>query len=231
MVQRAPRATRSSKAVESVLVLALLLFAISPSSNASIPPESLPLAIGNTLEQGRDYFIGPCLVNTNQTCPDKEVTFFLFTKRNPKAWQQIFVDGSGSNLGRTNFNASNPTKIVVHGYDSDMELSYLVDVRNEYLKRYDYNVIAVDWHRLATAPCYPIAVQNVPHVGDCLAQLVERLRDEGAEDVHVIGFSLGARARVRRQRPQPLQDVEDHGPGPGHAVVRHGGQTGQAGRL
>lgn len=192
MVQRAPRATRSSKAVESVLVLALLLFAISPSSNASIPPESLPLAIGNTLEQGRDYFIGPCLVNTNQTCPDKEVTFFLFTKRNPKAWQQIFVDGSGSNLGRTNFNASNPTKIVVHGYDSDMELSYLVDVRNEYLKRYDYNVIAVDWHRLATAPCYPIAVQNVPHVGDCLAQLVERLRDEGAQDVHVIGFSLGA---------------------------------------
>lgn len=40
-----------------------------------------------------------------------------------------------------------------------------------------------------------------------------------------------ARARVRRQRPQPLQGVEDHGPGPGHAVVRHRGQTGEAGRV
>lgn len=179
------------KAVGRFLLALALLLAVS-SSSASIPPSGQPLAIGNTLEQGKDYFIGPCLVNTNQTCPDKEVTFFLFTKRNPKTWQQVLVDGSGSNLGRTNFNASNPTKIVVHGYDSDMELSYLVDVRNEYLKRYDYNVIAVDWHRLATAPCYPIAVQNVPHVGDCLAQLVERLRDEGAVDVHVIGFSLGA---------------------------------------
>ncbi|XP_043794462.1 uncharacterized protein LOC122715930 [Apis laboriosa] len=182
------------KAVGRFLLALALLLAVSSSSASIIPPsgESRPLAIGNTLEQGKDYFIGPCLVNTNQTCPDKEVTFFLYTKRNPKTWQRISVDGSGSNLRRTNFNGSNPTKIVVHGYDSDMELSYLVDVRDEYLKRYDYNVIAVDWHRLATAPCYPIAVQNVPHVGDCLAQLVERLRDEGAVDVHVIGFSLGA---------------------------------------
>ncbi|XP_043506350.1 pancreatic triacylglycerol lipase [Frieseomelitta varia] len=153
-----------------------------------------PFVISNTLDQdvAKEYFIGPCLVNTNQTCPDKEVTFYLYTQRNPNASQQILVTEDSSNLEQTRFEPSRPTKIVVHGYDSDMELSYLVDVRREYLRTYDYNVIAVDWHRLANAPCYPIVVQNVPHVGDCLAQLIERLRDVGAVDIHVIGFSLGS---------------------------------------
>ncbi|KOC69214.1 Lipase member H-A [Habropoda laboriosa] len=171
----------------SVLTILLLVQFIMAAQNQ-------PFVISNTLGQGtsKDYFIGPCLVNDNQTCPDKEVTFFLYTKRNQKDGQQVLVDETGSNLGQTHFVPSNPTKIVVHGYDSDMELSYLVDVRKAYLEIYDYNVIAVDWHRLATAPCYPIVVRNVPHVGDCLAQLVQRLRDAGTQDIHVIGFSLGA---------------------------------------
>lgn len=171
--------------------LLIILWRVKPS----LTMQTQPLVISNTLDQGtsgKDYFIGPCLVNTNQTCPDKEVTFFLYTQRNPEEGQEILVNAKSSNLQNTEFVPSNPTKIVVHGYDSDMQLSYLVEVRREYLKNYDYNVIAVDWHRLATAPCYPIVVQNVPHVGDCLAQLVQRLRDAGAEDVHVIGFSLGA---------------------------------------
>ncbi|KAG5344875.1 PLA1A Phospholipase, partial [Acromyrmex heyeri] len=150
--------------------------------------------VSNTVDDqiGKDFFVGPCLVNTNQTCPDEEVTFFLFTKHNPEEGQQLLVNDTSSNLADTNFVAALPTKIIVHGYNSDMQLSYLVDVKNEYLKRASYNVIAIDWHRLAIGPCYPIAVHNVPHVGDCLAQLVDRLRDYGAKDIHVIGFSLGA---------------------------------------
>lgn len=161
---------------------------------SSTAVQTEPFVISNTLDQGtaKDYFIGPCLVNTNQTCPDKEVTFFLYTQRNPETGQEILVDDTGSNVKDTNFDPTKPIKIVVHGYDSDMQLSYLVDVRREYLKTYDYNVIAVDWHRLANAPCYPIVVHNVPHVGDCMAQLIRRLLDAGAEDIHVIGFSLGA---------------------------------------
>ncbi|XP_076279943.1 uncharacterized protein LOC143208896 isoform X1 [Lasioglossum baleicum] len=172
--------------------LLTLLLIIQYSSGMQTPQ---PLVISNTLDQGtlpKDYFIGPCLVNTNQTCPDDEVTFFLYTKRNMKEGQQILVDDIDSNLDETNFVPSNPTKILIHGYDSDMQLSYLVDVRMEYLKSYDYNLISVDWHRLATSPCYPIVVRNVPHVGQCLAQLIERLKDAGAKDIHAIGFSLGA---------------------------------------
>jgi hypothetical protein len=150
--------------------------------------------VSNTVDDqlGKDYFVGPCLVNTNQTCPDDEVTFFLFTKHNPDEGQQLLVNDTASNLADTNFVATSPTKIIVHGYNSDMQLDYLVIMRNEYLRKGSYNLIAVDWHRLAMAPCYPVAVHNVPHVGDCLAQLVQRLRDYGATDIHVIGFSLGA---------------------------------------
>jgi len=152
--------------------------------------------VSNTVEdqmrEHRDFFMGPCLVNTNRVCPDEEVTFFLYTKHNPEEGQQLLVNDTGSNLANTNFVAALPTKIIVHGFNSDMQLSYLVEIRNEYLKRGSYNLIAIDWHRLAVTPCYPVAVHNVPHVGDCLAQLIDRLRDYGAKDIHVIGFSLGA---------------------------------------
>lgn len=41
-------------------------------------------------------------------------------------------------------------------------------------------------------PCYPSAVHNVKHIGDCVGQLVNRILDSGTENIHLIGFSLGA---------------------------------------
>ncbi|KAL0132306.1 hypothetical protein PUN28_000234 [Cardiocondyla obscurior] len=171
-------------------ILAIFLLACELAAAANVQTFVVSNTENNQIN--RDFFVGPCLVNTNQTCPDEEVTFFLYTKHNPEEGQQLLVNDTGSNLADTNFVAAAPTKIIVHGYNSDMQLSYLVDIRKEYLNRGNYNLIALDWRRLATAPCYPVAVHNVPHVGDCLAQLVDRLRDYGAEDIHVIGFSLGA---------------------------------------
>ncbi|XP_044002221.1 pancreatic lipase-related protein 2 [Aphidius gifuensis] len=141
----------------------------------------------------RDYFMGPCLIHTNQTCPDDEITFYLYTRRNPGSGYQIFVNDTHSNIDSSNFNKYKSTKIIVHGYNSNMHLDSLVDIKNEYLKKDNLNIIAVDWHRLAASPCYPIAVHNVPHVGYCLAQLIKRLIDiNKLNNIHVIGFSLGA---------------------------------------
>ncbi|XP_014210159.1 phospholipase A1-like [Copidosoma floridanum] len=150
------------------------------------------VAVQGPVVRAKDYFIGPCLVNTNQTCPDEEVSFFLYTRDNPDAGRRILVNETGSNLEDTAFDPTSPTKLIVHGYNSDMSLDSLVDIRREYLNRSRANLVAVDWHRLAAGPCYPVAVHNVPHVGECLAQLIDRLREYGAKDIHVIGFSLGA---------------------------------------
>lgn len=62
----------------------------------------------------------------------------------------------------------------------------------EYLLKTNLNVFAVDWGSLAAGPCYPAAVWNIGHVGKCVSQLVERIRELGASNIHVIGFSLGA---------------------------------------
>ncbi|XP_012251299.2 lipase member H [Athalia rosae] len=160
----------------------------------------------------RDFFIGPCLVKTNNTCPDDEVTFFLYTRKNMNDSQQINISKFGSsNIRQTDFNANNPTKIIIHGYNSDMFLDTLVSIRTEYLTRGEYNAIAVDWHRLAVAPCYPVAVHNVPHVGNCVAQLIDIIKKEtGAKDIHVIGFSLGAHVpafSARALRPYKIPRI------------------------
>lgn len=53
------------------------------------------------------------------------------------------------------------------------------------------NIFTVDWSPIAQGPCYPAAVWNAKFAGKCAAQLLERILELGAEDVHVIGFSLG----------------------------------------
>lgn len=65
-------------------------------------------------------------------------------------------------------------------------------VCTEYFERDDYNLFYVDWSALAPAPCYPSAAHNTRHAGKCIAQLVDRIRDSGTENIHLIGFSLGA---------------------------------------
>lgn len=64
-----------------------------------------------------------------------------------------------------------------------------------YLSRGEYNVILVNWAKLAGLPWYVTAVRNTRIVGPQLARLVEWLAARGAvslPDLHVIGFSLGA---------------------------------------
>jgi hypothetical protein len=56
------------------------------------------------------------------------------------------------------------------------------------------NIFFVDWSNLSTSSyiCYPAIVHNIRHVGECTGQLIRRIRDAGSDDVHIIGFSLGA---------------------------------------
>lgn len=54
------------------------------------------------------------------------------------------------------------------------------------------NIFFVDWFNLSSSINYPAVVHNIKHVGECTAQLVRRVMDTGNEDIHIIGFSLGA---------------------------------------
>ena len=50
----------------------------------------------------------------------------------------------------------------------------------------------MDWFNLSSSICYPTVVHNTKHVGKCTGQLISRIRDAGGNDIHIIGFSLGA---------------------------------------
>ncbi|CAO1423506.1 unnamed protein product [Diamesa serratosioi] len=73
-----------------------------------------------------------------------------------------------------------------------MMLTPLIGMKNEYLQRGSYNLFYVDYAVLVPSPCYPASVNNAPHVGECIAQLIERILETGQSDIHLIGFSLGA---------------------------------------
>ncbi|XP_066995673.1 lipase member H-A [Anabrus simplex] len=126
-----------------------------------------------------------CPLVAGGTCPESSVRFILFTRSNPSDGVLVDVDEVPPI-----FNTSHPTKVLIHGYNSGMEV--LFDIRDAYLANGDYNVIMLDWNKISLSPCYPTAVYNARFVGKCSAQMIQRLRGMGAEDIHLVGFSLGA---------------------------------------
>ncbi|XP_050089310.1 uncharacterized protein LOC126573332 [Anopheles aquasalis] len=127
-------------------------------------------------------------------CSNTDIRFYLFTRSNPDDRQYIHIDESWekSNLSSSYFNPSHPVKVIIHGYNADMFLTPLINMKGEYLSRGNYNLIFVDWSDLAHGPCYPSAVHNTRHVGSCIGQMINRIIDAGTDNVHLIGFSLGA---------------------------------------
>uniref|UniRef100_A0A1A9VIC5 Lipase domain-containing protein n=1 Tax=Glossina austeni TaxID=7395 RepID=A0A1A9VIC5_GLOAU len=149
--------------------------------NASVPVVSKPSITMADPPLGRDISIGPCIWTVDRKCPDRDILFYLYTRKNPKDRQFVHIDESlkKSNLTSSHFNKLHPTKIIIHGYNSDMFLHPLQLMKD-------------DWSKLSLSPCYMSAVYNTRHTGACVAKLVERILDTGASDIHVIGFSLGA---------------------------------------
>ncbi|XP_029718255.2 phospholipase A1 member A [Aedes albopictus] len=141
-----------------------------------------------------DFVVGTCTWVVERPCPDQDIKFYLFTRSNPEDRQYVHIDETleKSNLSSSYFNPSLPTKVIIHGYNGDMFLEPLIKMKGEYLNRGSYNLFYVDWSVLGPGPCYPSAVHNTKHVGTCIAQLVQRILDIGTDNVHLIGFSLGA---------------------------------------
>lgn len=130
---------------------------------------------------------------------------------------------SPGSLFRSNFNASQPTVIYIHGYSERSPGSSGAAIKNgkfflnnflayflrlsiygistfesplsAYLFRNNFNVILVDWSKLAPMPWYHKAVRNTRIVGPHVAATLRWLESLGAfrlRRVHVVGFSLGA---------------------------------------
>lgn len=65
-------------------------------------------------------------------CPDPDINYFLYTQSHRESPEiiRIGADPLVSNLTNTAFDPSKPTKVIVHGYNSEMDLPALVAIRN-----------------------------------------------------------------------------------------------------
>ncbi|XP_075152331.1 phospholipase A1 member A-like isoform X2 [Haematobia irritans] len=182
-----------------MLFYSLILYIITAiiflhGCNGKNIPSSLDNESTQSSVQSKDIVIGSCIWAIERTCPDKDVSFHLYTRQNPTQAQLIFIDKDirTSNLTQSFYDNRYPSKIIIHGYNANMFLHSLALMKDEYLSKGDYNIFYVDWSTLAYGPCYINAVYNIHHTGTCIAQLVERIRDLKSSDIHLIGFSLGA---------------------------------------
>ncbi|CAH2087474.1 unnamed protein product [Euphydryas editha] len=119
--------------------------------------------------------------------------YLLYTRRNPSASQTLRIDNTNSII-YSQFNANNPTVVIVHGWISNQYTDLNIRVRDTFLRKSDVNIIVMEWRRLASSD-YITAVAGVPAVGRGLGQFLRFLNSvTGApfETMHLVGFSLGA---------------------------------------
>ncbi|XP_071455105.1 pancreatic triacylglycerol lipase-like [Hetaerina americana] len=126
-------------------------------------------------------------------CPGDNVSFYLYKRDGPIDGVRVYP-GDGSSLREAGFDPSQPVKVLIHGYTGNRNYDPNPQVRPAYLKAGDYNVFSVDWSPMAKEPCYFSAAEGVPIVGSCTGQLIDTIATAGVppEEVHVVGFSLGA---------------------------------------
>ena len=78
-----------------------------------------------------------------------QTKFYLYTRRNLKNVEQLKLDNI-TTITSSNFDPSRKTIFIVHGFAHHSQKPWVIEMKNELLKRYWYNVISVDWRKGAS---------------------------------------------------------------------------------
>ncbi|BFF93177.1 phospholipase A1 2 [Drosophila madeirensis] len=138
--------------------------------------------------------------------------FYLFKREFPECGRELDF-GSENKWRHSGFNASLPTRLMIHGWMSQSRGSFNRDVKNAYLKRGEYNVIVADWSASSANVNYFSVVQLIEVFGAQLAQFARSLnRRYGAsfDSMYLIGHSLGAQiagAAGKRLKPDQVNTI------------------------
>ncbi|XP_023951766.1 uncharacterized protein LOC112055790 [Bicyclus anynana] len=139
-------------------------------------------------------------LETLPSSPQEVGTNFLLYSTTSRGDQPL-VAVSASNISAAwhwaarAFDTARPTRVIVHGFGSNCDNVWVYEMRSALMAVEECNVICVDWEGGASMPNYLRAAANTRLVGKQLAMLLEGLGqhiDMKFEDVHLIGFSLGA---------------------------------------
>ncbi|CAL8110295.1 unnamed protein product [Orchesella dallaii] len=144
--------------------------------------------------------------------PDN-VQFFLYPKPLDHNYKEEIKFKDTENLKKLSLRMGQQWKIVIHGFVTNSDYKSIQDIKNAYLARMvktgeaqgsSYNIVLVNWDQLSTPRIgddpnmllYRLAVNNVPVVGRRVGEFIQFLMQNGVirnmDELHVIGFSLGA---------------------------------------
>ncbi|XP_023936681.2 endothelial lipase-like, partial [Bicyclus anynana] len=121
------------------------------------------------------------------------IVLYLTYRANPKEPVQLKLTDSRS-ITSAPWVKNAAVKILIHGYTGHRDFSPNTEIRPVYLECCDYNIISVDYNKIALDPCYMQAARNTELAGMCTAQLIDELVQKhgfSLPNFHVIGFSLG----------------------------------------
>lgn len=78
----------------------------------------------------------------------RDTRFLVFTRLNPTIAQVVNINDM-TTVVNSNFDASRPTRVIIHGQLSDAQSDLNIVLTAAYLATADLNVIVVDWGLLA----------------------------------------------------------------------------------
>lgn len=128
-----------------------------------------------------------------------DVQFFLSSRRQPKRVQVMI--GKQFGLEWTDFQIERLTIIIVHGFLSHGQESWINEMEKSFLLWNDVNIIVVDWSAGGNTWNYYKAAINTKIIGYQIARFLEHIANatSGQNDfnnnwgqLHLVGHSLGA---------------------------------------
>ncbi|XP_018324663.1 pancreatic lipase-related protein 2 isoform X2 [Agrilus planipennis] len=173
----------------TIFSLAFLLTGISAqATNARRTQPKKPESVG-------ELFNTSSCIPKPYRCPHPKIEFYLYTRRtqnNPELLNTLHPES----LYYSQFNRAYPTKVVIHGFGGGRNLAPSTDMRDAYFANGFYNIIIVDYGSLVREPCLSQMDWAPRFCAKCIAQLVHYLsqhpRGVKADDIHMIGYSVGA---------------------------------------
>ncbi|XP_069683241.1 pancreatic triacylglycerol lipase-like [Periplaneta americana] len=135
----------------------------------------------------------PICIYAEKVCPNRDVTFYLYTTEHPEP--RLLDLNYPDNITSSLFMTGSPFKLLLHGYGANYTQTPNAVIGPVYLSSGSYNVIAASYGDLVLDGCYVQATINLPVIANCTAQLIDFLvkkMNVPLQDIHVIGFSLGA---------------------------------------
>ncbi|XP_065219704.1 lipase member H-like [Planococcus citri] len=123
---------------------------------------------------------------------DEDVSYYLFTRKNPRIPDILYSNDSVAKIQSSNINFKKETVFYVHGYAQTInnEVSnftkYLLPIK-------DVNVIIVNWDSYAFFDLQYSRAITVPRLGEIMGGFVRKVIKAGAnpKNIHLIGFSAG----------------------------------------